>query len=669
MPNNGYFQERPGQRPNGRTHTQTGSRQYARPTNKPRALMDIIIRDRPNTLPRGEIPNASINTNTIEQIVQTVLKRMNEALPQNNTRQHLNENDWPTLQNRTTGTNQNAYNNADNNTNYRQNNWWQNTTRTDGQGPTTHGAYGQNRQQRVGTRHTDTEPTTRGPNRQQTHPTHRIGQNRVNPNPRTGFYQQHEPTRNSTSSTNPEFTTVCKEVFKLVQLEHHEQIWSALPPSLKRNLTYMGTNITPPDPTDTLRTDMTDILTRTGEEIRTRVHLHIRERLAHHREILTKLDPTDKETICEVVYDQITRRLGSRINNVRQHIAEVSADIGTNRARRAPMDTRAPTNTAPTNTTQTATNNPSWTAPRNTTKRLRSSPTPSPQATTENRFLPLAGENDAMDTNLPGPDFDDVEVTTTKAPTQTRTTGTATSPKTPIRNIQTNPKTTSPLPIRETTTPQANSPPPQRRPDTPENRTPRARLNLSKTFHDKNWPSLTFASTTHTVILGDSNLRNVKDESIPPGFQVDIIPGAHISHITNIATKIPEEMDVIIAVGINHRSWNFEQRTLGEINQLHEACTKRGSKLHAMGISINPELPENEIANLTEINKHLFKLFGNRYIFPLSPKEIRTYTDEVHYDARTTQKIWYKITHYMRALRTKKTLDDNNQTTSPTPKN
>jgi hypothetical protein len=63
----------------------------------------------------------------------------------------------------------------------------------------------------------------------------------------------------------------------------------------------------PPNPTDNLRGGILDILNNTGDQLRALVHNHIRERLVHHRAIIAGLDPSDKETISEVVRGQILK--------------------------------------------------------------------------------------------------------------------------------------------------------------------------------------------------------------------------------------------------------------------------------------------------------------------------------------------------------------------------
>lgn len=86
---------------------------------------------------------------------------------------------------------------------------------------------------------------------------------------------------------------------------------------------------------------------------------------------------------------------------------------------------------------------------------------------------------------------------------------------------------------------------------------------------------------------------------------------------------------------------------MGELDKLRDLSVKMGTRLHAIGIAINPKLAVPKIVNLAEINKHLYNIFGNRYIAPIGDNEVTTFGDGIHYDITTTQKIWRKLSHYI----------------------
>ena len=60
-------------------------------------------------------------------------------------------------------------------------------------------------------------------------------------------------TSNGTNrSENPEFQTMWKSLYKVIQIQHHLDNWSDLPKSIRRDLTHLGKDIRPPDPVDGL---------------------------------------------------------------------------------------------------------------------------------------------------------------------------------------------------------------------------------------------------------------------------------------------------------------------------------------------------------------------------------------------------------------------------------
>lgn len=392
------------------------------------------------------------------------------------------------------------------------------------------------------------------------------------------------------TSSNPDFTKVCKSLFRVVQLQHHLTNWDDLPDSLKRNLNHVGENITPPEPNDDLTKGIADILTSAGNDIQRHVRNHLRAKLASNRMALSKLDPSDKEKAAEVTHNQLTRRLGKRIPDLRRKITESAKLIGSARS-------AAPSHAAPIPSTS------SWTAPKTPAKRPRLT-TPSPIQNT-NRFQTLRDDDG---------DGDDMEVQVPDVP--------AAHPDAP--------STSSALPQR--------SPKP-------------ATKRHKKTWHSKTTPAITLRPETKAIIIGDSNLKNIQEDIIPDQWQVEVLPGALFSHVIQAVNNLPERpVDIIISVGINHRDWDFKERTYGELSKLRELSTKRGHNIRAVGVGINPELDDVTQQNLRDINLRLFAIFSDRYIAPLPSNQVFTSSDNIHYTEETAGKLLGSIVNHINRL-------------------
>lgn len=394
------------------------------------------------------------------------------------------------------------------------------------------------------------------------------------------------------TSSNPDFTKVCKSLFRVVQIQHHLTNWDDLPESLKRNLNHVGENITPPEPNDDLTSDIADILASTGNDIQRHVRNHLRAKLAANRMALSKLDPRDKEEAAEVTYNQLTRRLGKKVPDLRRKVNESAQLIGSARSA-APLLTDIPRTS-------------SWTTPKTPAKRPRLI-TPSPVQNT-NRFQILRNNDE---------DGNDMEVQIPDTPD--------TRPEAP--------STSSVLP------------PVQQRSPRPATQRPK------KTRHNKEAPAIILRPETKAIIIGDSNLKNIPEDIIPNQWQVEVLPGALISHVIHAVDNLPERpVDIIMSVGINHRDWDFKERTYGELTKFRELVTKRGHNLRTVGIGINPEFDDLTQQNLRDINLRLFAIFKDRYISPLPSEDVFTTNDNIHYTEETAGKLLGSIVNHINRL-------------------
>jgi len=418
------------------------------------------------------------------------------------------------------------------------------------------------------------------------------------PHNRQHSYQPNSGTKTPASATfiseNSDFKEMRRSLFRTIQLQYHLDNWTKLPASIRKSLFGIADDITPPDATDQLKTDLLEILTRTGEEIQHLVREHMESRLHINRNTLKKLNPTDKNHAIEITYTLLNKRIGQRIDGLHDKIEYEAQRIGCDHNQTITF-ADAVRNTATTKTKP---------------KEINTAPIP-----TSNRFQPLA-------------DNEDMETENTEPP----------RPSTPqaVRK-------TPPPPIRKTP-PQPQHSDSATAPSTSTALPPRAQPRVH--IGNKEWPKTTLLPDTEFLMIGDSNLSNTKEKDIPPKWQVLALPGARYSHVIDAIHCIPPgtRLKLIIAAGINHRTQSLEQ-TYDEIYELKALIDERNWEAYVMGISISRLLEQDEQNILDEVNSYLQDAFRPKYMFPLRSCEVKTRDKGVHYTEDTKHKIWARITN------------------------
>jgi hypothetical protein len=120
------------------------------------------------------------------------------------------------------------------------------------------------------------------------------------------------PSTTMQRSTNTDFATMVKTLFRGVQLRHHKNNWAELPASIEKNLTTVGDNITPADPTPEVRNMISAIMIDAGERIQRAVIDHLNERIEANRSTLKTLHPADKLKAKTIAFNQLKKRLGKK---------------------------------------------------------------------------------------------------------------------------------------------------------------------------------------------------------------------------------------------------------------------------------------------------------------------------------------------------------------------
>lgn len=172
----------------------------------------------------------------------------------------------------------------------------------------------------------------------------------------------------------------------------------------------------------------------------------------------------------------------------------------------------------------------------------------------------------------------------------------------------------------------------------------------SKKIHDPKsklvWSSIPKPETS-CLVIADSNFRNVPQEDIPEGFQLDVFPGMKISHATNILQGLPESdrlKALVLSVGINNKTNTYLGSGNKTIASLEEVIRTRNKHVFTMGIPINAEWPHTEQDTITKMNSRLAKAnAGSTYIAPPRAIEVEFKEDGIHHTDETVGKIWTKV--------------------------
>ena len=175
---------------------------------------------------------------------------------------------------------------------------------------------------------------------------------------------------------------------------------------------------------------------------------------------------------------------------------------------------------------------------------------------------------------------------------------------------------------------------------------PEARNTGKVVVHTESPKNAWFCSVkeeTKVLIIADSNMRAARD--IPSHWEVHVFPGAYLNHVSLIIDKLKPSSylrDIVIAAGINNRKWPPKD-SKKDLYKAYNSATKKNVAVHFLGISIPPEITEDEKYKIKELNKAAKEKFNRKFINSLQPLEVSvSLTDtkyKIHYDQKTLDKI------------------------------
>lgn len=392
-------------------------------------------------------------------------------------------------------------------------------------------------------------------------------------------------------STNEEFAAVTKCLYRIVQLHHHQTNWNSVPDSINNQIKHLMDNIKPPASDDAFRNAMSDLMTDFGKKIREIVSQHLQNKLVAIELEAGQMSRTDIDRAQEIASKYINTRLGKRLPQYRKVtlLQRATNMIG---AHKQPPPARSVDGMA-------------WQTV-GTSGVKRPAPTTPDTVEVNNRFVILT-ENDDTDME---PDEDPIPRATTPSRQQLKK----------RKQSALTRKTTSGVQV----------------------------FNGNK--HD--WTIIPNDDTT-TVVIGDSNLRNITN--IPKDWEVHSLPGARLNHVVGAIARmetVARTVDVVVHVGINHRS--CVDATIDE--ELKDLSSELKSnlgitRLFITGTAIAPSLPTREAQNIMHLNNKMKEFFHeSNYIPPLADSDVEIDQWDhfgIHYTATTANKIMNEMEKYV----------------------
>lgn len=422
----------------------------------------------------------------------------------------------------------------------------------------------------------------------------------------------------SSSSNNMDFSDVAKTIYKWAQLKHHRSNWQHVPKSVYNRIDRLVSDIRPPNDDDDLRGLLLSLSTKFANDIRDVVCKHLDAHIADTESHAAELDPRDLPKASNIAARYLKNRLGRLDAGARDALVADAANlIGTKRTQRTARNHYATPSYEIRQTTANGEsrrtygqhnlspidlNTDDWhtATGKQATRKRRASDTPVP-AITRNPFSPLyAGDDhdDAIEDQQPS------DTTKVKAPL----------------------KKSKP----------SNDP----------------KRNVRIFRDDKDRWTFDVAPTTTNIIIGDSNLQKVT--RVPPNWQIESLPGAHLRHVTQALTRmtIPADrhINIILQAGINHRDKSvddFATRLKYLMSELEG--NQQVDRIFYAGITASSCLPEAD--NIKAINQCIIDIVGQEnYILPLPPDQIQINSPDkhgIHYDANTADLICEKIYRFV----------------------
>jgi hypothetical protein len=410
-------------------------------------------------------------------------------------------------------------------------------------------------------------------------------------------------------SDNDDFACVSKSIYRMVQLQHHQDNWKSLPKALDQRLRRLAADIKPPMADDDLRSEIVAATIQFGEQLGQIVRTHLAKKRGETETTAATLNSADLDRAKEVATKYVGNRLGRRMPEARRlELVDAAAKkIG---GRRRPYLVTGPDGF------QTLVRDPPA-SPKTFSSVVTAGPSrkrpllPSPKSTDSplkrgNRFSVLAEVHAVAEA--------EAAVLIDLEPDDDPTPAVVPSPP--------------------------SSPPHER-----------GRRHLVADGSRKDDWKLQLLPSTKTIVIGDSNLRLVDEKDVPDDWQVYCFPGAKFHNVARLVnTTALKGKNVVVQVGINHRDQQQEQFQ-DNAELVHERIVGMGAHPVFVGVSIPNSITGAQQLHLGELNYVMAALYGKKnYVPSLPPAETQVSMNDsfgIHYTAPTVARIFDKIRSHL----------------------
>jgi hypothetical protein len=170
------------------------------------------------------------------------------------------------------------------------------------------------------------------------------------------------------------------------------------------------------------------------------------------------------------------------------------------------------------------------------------------------------------------------------------------------------------------------------------------------TGNKEDWTITAEKAETSVILVGDSNLKKIR--LVPDSWQINALPGAHLSHVRNVISKLTgrnKQFTIIIQAGINHR-YSHDTAAEDDIRSMLFDVRRNPAvdDVFFNGVSIPAGMCAAEADRLNNLNRFMeTELGSDHYIAPLNQIDVRTEpTDRygIHYDQDTIDHIALDLT-------------------------
>jgi len=441
-------------------------------------------------------------------------------------------------------------------------------------------------------------------------------------------------TPQNTRSTNPDFGTLWRSLYKIVQVDHHLTNWEKLPKSINQRLWDLAEDIKPPDSTQQLRDDIRTILSNTGTRIQERIRTHFLERKDSHINTLRTCNPEDKEKAIKIAHKYMVINHGNNIQNLRSKLDEAASHIETGRTTTEPV----------TNPSTTGSNLKRHKPETNT-------PTPSPTQTTHDNKRTRANG-----TTPPPPGAPDRPAIMRRAEELTLQNGLDTPiPAEPVRKNGNTLNRASILHLAEQsflgTEPKLKTPEQKKTPstylitDSPEDLTATVEPDddLTQTISVAA-NTIKLQTTAKVAILADRSMTLTDPDDHPRLWELCIIDDTSIQGLNLVVSTLPDNCKAtVVALAGPHQKLTTVRTLVEQIERLHGMITSKQLKFKIMGACISRTTPIEDQERLRSLNSLIHKKFDKLYISPTPMETTTMHTDGTRFDSTTARNVCARI--------------------------